>query len=86
MNNLYIFGGYVFTGGTLKDGRPWLGMRILLAPVKEANQVPVKADSCKAPRTDSLVEIVKKLTPGQPVIAYFDQNGRVIELRPLSTR
>lgn len=86
MNNLYIFGGYVFTGGTLSDGKPWQGMRIMLAPVKEANQLPVKADACKASRTDSLVEIVKKLSPGQPVTVYFDMNGRVIELRTLPTR
>lgn len=86
MQNLFIFGGYVFTGGTLSDGKPWQGMRILLAPVKDVKELPVKAEACKASRTDSLVEIVKKLSPGQPVTAYFDMNGRCIEIRPLPTR
>lgn len=73
---LYIFGGYIKTGGILQDGNPWEGLRILLGQTSEVNKKPVTAVSVKADK--SVLSQISQLVPGVPVHAYFDC-GKVVD-------
>lgn len=73
---LYIFGGYIITGGKFDDGRTWEGCRLLLAKVRHSDDVPVTALSVKGDK--KLINQVRNLMIGQPVLAYFDENGKCV--------
>lgn len=83
IGNVYVFGGYVLTGGTF-DGRAWQGVNVMLAEVKQNRSggydLPVLARVFKGSRTNSgLMDVVQSLLPGQYVIPYFsapDAQGR----------
>lgn len=84
METMYIFGGYILTGGTLESGSPWKGVNVLLAETKPSRNggynLPVVSFVAKASRLDSLMDVVQSLTPGAYVRAYFsapDHNGKV---------
>ena len=34
METMYVFGGYILTGGKLQNGNPWQGVNVMLAEVK----------------------------------------------------
>lgn len=83
METMYIFGGYILTGGTLDNGNPWKGLNIMLAEVKPSKNggygLPMVSFVAKASRTDSLMETVQTLAPGQLCKAYFsapDSKGK----------
>ena len=88
MNNLFIFGGYVLTGGTFTDknsGRvvPWQGGVALLAPVQDAKELPTLGKIAKFRRSDSLISKFSALSIGEPVTAFFDMDGRLVDISPL---
>lgn len=76
-NNLYVFGGAIYVGGTLDNGKAWKGYRVMLAPVRRVGETPTRATVCKAPCTDSIEEVLNGLTIGNNVYVYFDENGRI---------
>lgn len=87
MENKFIYGGFVLTGGNLADGTPWTGINVMLAQVR-GDKLPTYATCVKASRTDSMLSLLRGLAIGQPVQAYFslpDTNGKVklVELRPV---
>lgn len=81
--NVYVFGGYILTGGTF-DGRAWQGVNVMLAEVTQNRSggydLPVVARVFKGSRSNSnLMDVVQSLVPGQYVIPYFsapDAQGR----------
>lgn len=81
MNNTYIFGGYILTGGTLENGSPWQGVNIQLARYEEGKS-PVSSTIAKARRDDTLVEVLRTLSPGDLVTVYFDERGKVAVFNP----
>lgn len=79
MEKMYIYGGYILTGGKLQDGRPWQGVNVMLAELKPGNAEPVFATVCKASRADSIMGTLESLAIGSCVHAYFgmpDSQGR----------
>lgn len=82
MNNTYIFGGYILTGGTLENNTPWQGVNILLARYDSEKPCPVSSTIAKARRDDSLVEVLRTLSPGDLVTVYFDERGKVAVFNP----
>lgn len=83
MNESYIFGGYILTGGTLQNGNPWKGINIMFAVIRDGRE-PVRAQIGKASRLDSILEVVKKLAPGTPVeIACAPDTGKITMIRPV---
>lgn len=52
MENTYIYGGFIQTGGKLQDGTPWAGINIMIArhqvDEKGTNILPVCATIAKA--------------------------------------
>lgn len=90
----FIYGGYILTGGTLQDGKPWQGVNIMLAQCKETNagvESPTYAQVFKASRLDSIMNVLNKLVPGEYVIPYFgvpqlnskgQSVSKIVELRP----
>lgn len=83
MNNTYIFGGYILTGGTLENGTPWQGVNILLARYDADKLNPVSSTIAKAKRDDSLVEVLGTLHFGDLVTVYFDERGKVALFNPI---
>lgn len=77
MPNLYIYGGFLFTGGKLDDGKPWKGLSVLLGPIRDVEDTPLKGQACKARQSESLIEALKSIPLGFPVEAFFDIDGRV---------
>lgn len=82
MNNTYIFGGYILTGGNLENGTPWQGVNIQLARY-DADKPPVSSTIAKAKRDDSLLEVLGTLRPGDLVTVYFDERGKVALFNPI---
>lgn len=74
--SLYRFGGYIKTGGKLNDGTPWNGVRVLLAKVKNPDDVPVTAISVKA--AVNCLSLIEQMCSGQLVDVFFDQNGKAV--------
>lgn len=83
MNNTYIFGGYILTGGTLENGTPWQGVNILLARYNAEKPVPVSSTIAKGKRDDDLVEVLGTLAPGDLVTVLFDERGKVALFNPI---
>lgn len=83
MNETYIFGGYILTGGTLENGKAWQGINIMFATVRNGRE-PVRAEIGKASRLDSILEVVQNLTPGTPVeIFCAPGTGKITSIRPV---
>lgn len=83
MNNTYIFGGYILTGGKLENDSPWQGVNILLARYDADKPTPVSSTIAKAKREDTLVEVLGTLRPGDLVTVYFDERGKVALFNPI---
>lgn len=83
MNNTYIYGGYILTGGILENGNPWQGINIQLARYDADRLAPVSSTIAKAKREDSLVEVLGTLRPGDLVSVYFDERGKVALFNPI---
>lgn len=88
METKYIFGGYILTGGTLENGKPWKGLNVMLAEVKPSKNggydLPMVSFVAKASRSGSdmdkaLLDTVASLPPGTMCRAYFsapDSKGK----------
>lgn len=83
MNNTYIFGGYILTGGTLENGSPWQGINILIARHDPDKPAPVSSTIAKARRDDDLVEVLGTLHPGDLTTVLFDERGKVALFNPI---
>ena len=81
MSNLYIYGGYLCTGGKLDDGKPWQGFSVLLGSIRNPDEMPLKGKAVKARRTDEMLKFLQGLPIGCPVEAYFDEDGRLTLIR-----
>lgn len=78
MNSNYIFGGFLKVGGTLDNGKPWTGLRLMLAPIdNKTGGAGWKVNVVKASYSDSLFDTLRETPPGAPVTAYFDDEGRL---------
>lgn len=82
MNNTYIFGGYILTGGALDNGIPWQGVNIMLARYDANKPNPVSSTIVKAKRDDSIMEVLGTLHFGDLVTVYFDERGKVALFNP----
>lgn len=83
MNESYIYGGYILTGGTLDNGKNWQGINIMFATVRNGRE-PVRAEIGKASRLDSILAVLENLTPGTPVeIACAPGTGKITMIRPV---
>lgn len=93
METMYVFGGYILTGGKLQNGKPWQGINVMLAEVKSDGKTgynaPVIARVFKASRLDSLMSVIQSLPIGEFVHAHFsapDNEGKskLIQLIPVN--
>lgn len=91
METMYVFGGYILTGGKLQNGNPWQGVNVMLGEVKADGKggynAPVVARVFKASRLDSLMSVIQSLQYGDFVHAYFsapdnDGKSKLIQLVP----
>lgn len=76
----YMYGGYIMVGGKLDNGKPWKGFRILIAPLDSSGEVGWKTTVVKASYTDDLFDKLADMELGSIVSAYFDENGRCVEI------
>lgn len=83
MSPVYVYGGYVLTGGTLDNGNSWQGINIMLAEVRPIINggftSPMVAFCARASRLEDIMTFVNNTSPGGLVHAYFsapDHNGR----------
>lgn len=79
MNIRYIFGGYLLTGGTLDNGKPWQGINIMYGESKNGNP-PMIGKIAKARREDSIVDTLQNLFTGDFIEILCSPDGKVIEL------
>lgn len=86
MENTYIYGGFIRTGGNLQDGTPWEGINILVARHKvdeKGNGIkPVVSTIAKARYDEELINTLVNLRPGALVDIYFDERGKVAFFKP----
>lgn len=87
MENTYIFGGFIQTGGKLNDGTPWAGINIMIArhqiDEKGANILPVCSTIAKARYDSELLSVLSGLRPGALVNVFFDERGKVAFFSPV---
>lgn len=92
METMYVFGGYILTGGKLQNGKPWQGVNVMLAEVKADGKGgfndPVISRVFKASRLDSLMSVIQSLQYGDFVHAYFSAPGnegksKLIQITPV---
>lgn len=76
LDNLYIFGGFIITGGKLDNGNPWEGMRIMIGKIPNIKTAPQTAKTVKVKK--QCRAFFKELTPGTPLFVYFDEDGNVV--------
>lgn len=88
MGAIYVFGGYILTGGSFTDKRtgnnvPWVGGVALLAPVNDSKDTPQMGKIAKFRRNDTLISKLSALTSGEPCQASFDMDGRLVDISPI---
>lgn len=71
------FHGFAVVGGTLENGNPWKGIRILTTPVIDTGVLPRAVNIGKMKYTDDLYKIVCDLEPDQVIDISCDFNGRI---------
>ena len=72
---MFIYGGFIRTGGTLDNGKPWQGLQIMLAEVRETGQRPMFARCYKGIPTDSLIAMLQRIPSDSPVDVSFSMCG-----------
>lgn len=82
MAKVYVYGGYIVTGGKLDNGTPWQGVRVLLAETSAERPVPMTALSAKAAYSDSLVGSLARLPLHSKVCVVADLNGKISDITP----
>lgn len=80
---IYIYGGYILTGGTLNDGNPWRGINVMLAEKRSDQEFPVIARVHKGVISETLLGNCKSIPLNSPVTVSFvpsgtDKNGNPI--------
>lgn len=90
---MFIYGGFILTGGNLDNGKAWRGISVMLAERRDGEDFPFFATVCKGVLSDSLVKSCKEIPLGTAVSPSFvpsgnDRNGNPVfklnELRRLS--
>lgn len=77
---MYRFLTFALCSGTLDDGKPWSGFRVVLARyVSSAAKHPVCIDVLKC-SSDVQDTTLRSLTGGDAVTVYFDRFGRVASI------
>lgn len=71
------FHGFAVVGGTLDNGNPWKGIRIMTTPVIDTGALPRGVNVGKTKYTDELLDLVAGIEPGQVVDISCDFNGRI---------
>ena len=74
---MYIYGGYLLTGGKLDDGTPWQGINLLFGEIPQNAEEPLSGMIGKARRTDSMMQTLSTLPIGCPVEVVCDLRGKV---------
>lgn len=86
MENTYIYGGFIQTGGKLQDGTPWAGINIMIArhqvDEKGTNILPVCATIAKARNDSELLTTLASLRLGALVDIFFDERGKIAYFKP----
>lgn len=77
---MYIYGGYVLTGGKLDNGSPWEGINILFAETRDQKTLPVSGMIAKARRDPDLMATLQELPIGVPVDVGCDLRGKVTSI------
>lgn len=82
---MYIYGGYIITGGFLDDAhtKPWQGVRLLLAELREGQSIPITALSVKGVYSDSMIGTLAGLPIGVKVTINCDLRQRVTDITPV---
>lgn len=79
--SLYHFGGFIRTGGTLDNGKPWHGFNVLLARAHYDDNgrldLPRSGLIAKASYTDALHNALREAQPGSVVEVYFNDKGKI---------
>lgn len=78
VDNLYVFGGFIVTGGKLDNGNPWEGMRMCIGKIPNPKAAPVTAKTVKVKK--QCRAFVKELSLGSLIYVYFDEEGNVVAL------
>lgn len=87
---MWIYGGYILTGGKLDNGQPWKGINIMIAEKRDKDEFPFFAQCVKGLYSDALVAACQDIPIGCPVKVSFvpsgnDKNGQpVFKLDELS--
>ena len=77
---MYVYGGYILTGGKLDDGKPWEGINVLLGEIRDLGDLPLKGIVVKAKRSEDLLIKLRSFSFGCPVDALADFNGRLVSI------
>ena len=72
---MFIYGGYILTGGTLDNGKSWRGINVMLADRKVGEDFPFFATVCKGLYSDSLLKACQDISIGTPVSPSFVPSG-----------
>lgn len=72
---MFIYGGFIRTGGTLNNGKPWYGVQIMLAEVRESSEMPMSVRCFKGIPTDSLFSTLSHIPANSPVDVTFSMCG-----------
>lgn len=77
---MYIYGGYILTGGKLDNGKPWEGINILFAEVESAEDLPLSGMIGKARRDEELLKQLMSMPIGCPCEVSCDLRGKVTSI------
>lgn len=84
METIFVYGGFIVTGGKLDNGTPWQGVRLLLGELKEDQSKPMTAIAAKGVYSDSLIGTLSRLPAGSRVkITACDLRGRIMNIMPV---
>lgn len=72
---MFIYGGYIQTGGMLDNNQPWQGVQIMLAEVRDPQKPPMTASCFKGVPSDSLMQSLYNIHIGTPVEVNFTLTG-----------
>ena len=77
---MYIYGGYILTGGKLDDGTLWQGINLLFGELPQSGDLPLTGMIGKARRSEELLKVLSNLPIGCPVDVLCDLRGKVTQI------
>ena len=80
---MFLYGGYILTGGKLDNGNPWKGIVLMLAEKRDDQEFPFFAQCVKGLYSDSLVKACQSLPIGCPVSVSFVPSGNDKQGNPI---